>query len=1173
MYIFIKNYVDPFNDAMSTRMVLVILIFSFILSSLVPSTCPLILNSLTAEHCTPGKPSCRIELSENSIYEITHPIEISNVGTVTISGYPNTIITCPNLNASGYLDRENGSAIHFENVTSVILERIRVESCLPKIGKHWSMISLTNCSSSRITGSMINNFQQNAIIYQNVPSVQIIDSTFSNGVDGRAIFFRAVSTSSDIRFEAHNSKFYNIQAPRDIDNFLLLHRIGGGAGILFNFEGKMNSYVNISASNFTSCSALLSPALFAFVGHETSGVNNISIEKSRFIRNIQHDIVNSMGGAIGAIFISSISYITVSACLFQANKGFQGGALSVSHYARENKLFLEISDTDFLKNMAQQGGAIFLNGQFDPFNSFTLNLTSNRFENNLANQSGGAIFAIQYLISIRGGSFRYNNASYGGAIAALKSAIFFVVPPEHRSTIFTRNFANRQGGAIYIASSSSLISLARDNETKGRIDIVHNAAGMNGGGIYLDNIIVGYKRANPNGLLIEPYNISIENNKVLLAAKHPDMCFGDDIYISIPKYLDVTEHSCEYASGSVNFDVHFDTLNCSGHERLLVANQDIDNEVCLQILNYAKGVWNQNLSKTYVFVPGLTTRINVSAFDILGNKVYSTLSFSLESKRELDDHLDYDSDDDDYERNNKHFYQRIFPSGTKIDLDFAVPKLYQRSREPDTALVRACIRIVAQSNRLIQGRKKRCFDAIFTKCLPGYKLNKNGTCRLSYLSKDLTPTTKDKYLINHPGMLAVLQAEQTELISCPWFHCQCHRASAMAKCYFDPLKPSNQCQSGMTGKFCSECPDGKIPYPPFNTLSIFNDGNPCFSCHLPILMIFIYILITLLITVAVMVMKVDIFADYVRTITFYSSSLYIISLTIGFSKDSLIRFILYFPITVMNLLITSFFPFCLPQENSYNRQLFETAAPFIFVVYIVVFVILVKYTSLSTRFGRCIRDIIYPIWTIIILTYSHICNQAFIIFKCVLLGDKQLWFYDPNYECYKEKHVVQILLSLFILYILLTFPIFLYIFSYSRQDHNIRHFIEIYDKRYKFRYKNWEIIKLFLRFVVGALLLLPHNYCYVITLVFLIMMILTAALQPAENKLTNHFESLCFLVLALLTLPSLSYNTSLFWILNILALVPYILITFRFGYLLTLRVKTSKFVHRILNKKKLQTTI
>ena len=136
----------------------------------------------------------------------------------------------------------------------------------------------------------------------------------------------------------------------------------------------------------------------------------------------------------GAIDVEQQSYLCMIDCTFEDNQaGRLGGVISAAFNAT-----LEIKGTNFISNSAVQGGVI------DVQQVSFLRMTDCIFEGNSADQYGGAIFGGYYItLDAQETNFTRNRGSQGGAICVQHDSNLRVA-----ECTFEDNHAKQNGGAI-----------------------------------------------------------------------------------------------------------------------------------------------------------------------------------------------------------------------------------------------------------------------------------------------------------------------------------------------------------------------------------------------------------------------------------------------------------------------------------------------------------------------------------------------------------------------------------------------------------------------------------------------------------------------------------------------------------------------------------------------------
>ena len=327
-----------------------------------------------------------------------------------------------------------------------------------------------NASSGDVWNSTFenNNASYGGAIFVGAHSHEdkVINSTFRNNhatVNGGAIDWNA--TSGDLE----DSKFYYNTARNGGAVFVGAETNNGKINNSY-FEGNSAtlkggavdwnaSAGNLLNSNFTKNHAIYGGAVF--VGAKTNSsyiINSIFTENSAESKGGAVDWNASAGHVIdsqfynntasvngGAIFVGANSENgLIKNSIFEGNNAtLKGGA--VDWYAKKGN----ITGSNFTKNHAAYGGAVFVGSQ-----SSDANIFNSTFILNSASENGGAIDWNASAGDVEKSTFENNTAKYGGAI--------FVGKGAETSTIinstFNGNNASMRGGAVDWNASSGYIT-------------------------------------------------------------------------------------------------------------------------------------------------------------------------------------------------------------------------------------------------------------------------------------------------------------------------------------------------------------------------------------------------------------------------------------------------------------------------------------------------------------------------------------------------------------------------------------------------------------------------------------------------------------------------------------------------------------------------------------------
>ena len=163
-----------------------------------------------------------------------------------------------------------------------------------------------------------------------------------------------------------------------------------------------------------------------------------------------HNIIfrNNTSPSSGGAISSTSASVELRNILFERNTALYGGAVSAQGIHNTNYSGVELSDVLFQRNSASYGGAIYAQ-DIDRANSIKLRNTL--FERNTAMLNGGAVYIRDSVINMTGTlHFVQNSAQRGGTIAFdLLSAFRSLLLTEPLMANFVENSATMGGGVLF----------------------------------------------------------------------------------------------------------------------------------------------------------------------------------------------------------------------------------------------------------------------------------------------------------------------------------------------------------------------------------------------------------------------------------------------------------------------------------------------------------------------------------------------------------------------------------------------------------------------------------------------------------------------------------------------------------------------------------------------------
>lgn len=247
---------------------------------------------------------------------------------------------------------------------------------------------------------------------------------------------------------------------------------GGGGGAFFTTRGytdgaavvpaskNIDVYVNNSSFNNIDTYNLVGGAVF-YMDQDYNvdqGTSSLTIDKSSFCNKTS----NTVAGNVGVIYVAEMKELRVTNSYFGNNYAVMGTAITTF---QTGKLYSE--NNTFQNNIANdRGGAINIFGTYAGLSTLTdiektNEIIGSKFYNNKVNNlgtgGGGAIYVLNsHILSIKNSEFQGNSsADYGGAIRTYDSNDAVSIS----GTKFCSNTAGQYGGAIDIGASGDVTGL------------------------------------------------------------------------------------------------------------------------------------------------------------------------------------------------------------------------------------------------------------------------------------------------------------------------------------------------------------------------------------------------------------------------------------------------------------------------------------------------------------------------------------------------------------------------------------------------------------------------------------------------------------------------------------------------------------------------------------------
>ena len=1117
--------------------------------------------SLNDKFASCHTPNCTLHLDREHV--VNNTLEVEGWEYFKLTATEQTIIRCNMPNEENTVIRANNNTyVSLENITFIGCSRAKLT-----VGEEnfTSILSINSTTSFCMNSCYFPDYRKVGLTVNNTDRVVLTNSYFRGADDEsykRAILYTTY-LYGDVSFYASNltldrgNTSYSIELTNYISYNSQENEVGGSLGMFMHNKGLAN--ITISESFFKNSDAILGGGAFFEISRSVSNYT-IEVTGSHFENNIANKSKVGKGGAMAVRALANAGIVKIHNSTFRDNKAISGGAIGILLNEVGDTLItlVEIDGSNFRNNSAvlDSGGAIYAENIYIS-NQNKLTIWNSDFHKNTAN-SGGAILTMNFQVDVMDNvSISENVAYYGGAMCLLSSSLYF----KGANIVLEKNHANHSGGALYLHSTSSLE--AKGYETR----ISNNTAMIRGGGVFVftknfENQMRNHWRDKGR---LSSYKCflesSVKNRTTLIFSDNnvtstTDLCMGDDLFTNtwgscynqsnkIPINPSIVFKNRDKNNCKISLDIvkysrtsHFRspcqlyythspdnfTKKCSNKLNLdSIPDYNTRLEEAFKNLNVKSG------EKVHLFYPGYESQIHIESLDGLNNPIQTLTQVVFKPANESS-----------HQDNNARW---ISTSG---NYNFTINKL---SEGNEFIFGQICLISYNTLNEV-----EHCEYALIGDCpSPLLKAVKGDAGEYCEFDDDKPHTfqkhtfnevknSNSKYMIQMTPGTMFYYSKKSEIIfaHCTWFQCKCHRSANGQTCLFNVNAPENQCRDGLKFPKCTECnmPDQSIN-PPFSWST-----GVCSNCSQsePYRSVVIYIVLTLVITGVIYILPVDVFSNYVRTIVFYSNILYVLSINCGTYVDQYSYDALKIPVVAYNLLVSYMFDFCPPGNRPIYRAIFGMTAPWVFVLYILLIWLAVEKSPCAfiRKLGQ--YDAINKIWTIIILTYIHLCNQAFSVLSCSenSKGERH-WLYDGAENCLENAHLVGSCIAIVNLFLLTTFPLIMMIMSYSRKN---KGFV-IFEKRYRPGYKKVEMFKLYLRIIFTFFVtLLPYEIpalpCSLITICCLILFVFNSLLKPASDEMANRYESFCLLILAYVGLQSERFDLGKST-LSVIILIPYII--------------------------------
>ena len=1036
----------------------------------------------------------------NSMVKFTNNKAHQNGGAVYCTNNSNTIIqesstVSLNNNSAKY----NGGAMYFSIFSNIkfINESKSKATFINNKGANGGAIYSDSSSSmvcggkSTITfmkneatnGGAVHSYNNSEVKFERYCSVTFDNN---NAIQGGAIYSESSCT---VNFEGNSNIVF-------VNN--IVQENGGALFAILNtyISIKKNSIIIFSGNNAINNGGSLyseSHSTIIFTDNSTITFNN----------NLAH---NGEGGAIYSNINSEMIYKGNSQVNFDNNHAIQGGAVYFSY--NTSLIFDESTVVVYSNGTAVSGGALYAYSNCHI--TFNGNHTSSvTFNNNIAEQYGGAINLLKSLVTLRGSMtvrFYNNEALSGGAVHANDKSDITI--SENSFAIFYSNNA-KIGGAIFITTSNITFN------ANCSVKFYCNVALQDGGALYLD----------------DQFLVTFNDHASVTFTNNTASDYGGAIY---SKILD----------SIINFNTTIITFY-NNHARTTGNSVFINvlascNSSCLK--NNILGIPNRENSE-------LQTHISTSPSKLV---LYSPAYC-----------------DENYIRGCDSYYVNNIMLGEEILINTCMYDYYNRPSDPAQFVVSGVFNqdfyipgsqyVLISCNNTIQGIKivgNNSFPSNYTmnftllvnrksetrkisialtvglvSCHPGYWYYTQLASCACYNASDIVFCSKSGSTIKRGYWFGSVTGKPT-VTFCPINYCNftcCETSNGYYHLY--PMR-ENQCRLHRSGTACGNC---ETSY----TLSFDSvECVPVKNCIVgqTILVVGLTILYwTVLIVVVFLMMHFKVNIGYLYAITYYYS---VVDLML--SQNWYLSNELYTVINVMSSFakVTPQFlgQFCLVEGMSgIDQQFIHYIHPTAISLFLILFTLLARRSHRLSSFVS--EGIIHVICCLLLLSYTSVAATSLLLMRPLIFLDvnKVYTYVSPDIEYFHGRHLgYAIVAILFIIVIVIGLPFLLALEPFLNSKVNfirIKPLLDQFQGCYKDKYRCFAAYYMVCRLAIITIIIANSSNDFIARYLLIATCVAISLIhqifKPYSNNFLNMFDGAILHLMVLVSVLPLveSFNS------------------------------------------------
>ena len=918
---------------------------------------------------------------------------------------------------------------------------------------------------------------------------------------------------------------------------------GGGLGIIVRIYKIKYFHLHVINNTFKDNVAVFGGGMFLKVQSGYPDHNFYLIHGNNFTNNTAY-----LGGGGIEIYTDLLyhskvwfnesfrNYIYLEDCIFTRNEAYWGGGLSfVTLPSNVSFLDFTVESCHWMNNMYSGGGGAVGLLRIEKPEQLLYFTASARFygctfsntemvlpKSNSRNAISSTVHSEGVQLSFHGHTSFCENSATGLSLSDT-GAMF------NNSVLFYKN-TGYNGGAVCL-TGKSWITLVSGVV----VNFLQNTAFEYGGAIYYHppaplnmnistSCFVWYNRINNIDVppLYWTVDVSFTDNTAMTGT-------GDAAYITDPE-------QCKWPNEKSLFDSsRTEQFDYSGQNssRTVIAspaknmNIVVDNSTCKY-----KAAENDDDFRTYAMMPGEKLQIKLITTDSIGTTVPSVISIRCQT---VDDYKNSNYITDACTDNNSSFKFNGSPlvtSGVVLDLKLGGP------------LNNTDYLVVFRTNDAIPVTIPLRIN--FTLCQLGFEYDNNTKqCICVHNSLEDSPvlcTTPEGDPIDVPcvknhywyGSITIKNKTQFVYQSCrsgkckPFDH---HQSCGSYHGYFKlPMNDHELCENDLTGPLCSQCNDS-------TSLTLSYNGYRCIHCktrHKIALVFLILLECVFIVAVLIAFLKLNIrvsTAGFYGFLYFYSVLPLLKGIELSTTLEKIIAVII--SVTSLDFGVLQYIDVCLFDEvRAIHYEVLHYIYPL--AILLLIFTIIKIDELCLRRFQFFSGDAaIQALCIILLISYTSISEtslQILLPLRYYNAGDstttKEWYVYvDPGVEYMDKKHhlafwlvalVVELCVVLPYALLMLLAPWIMRCINLTR----IKPLLDEYQNCFKDEYRWFAGIYLLARqimFMISFVTSRPEVTSYLKQLFCLLLLILTASIQPYRNRLLNLIDILILFLLCFLS--------------------------------------------------------